>query len=153
MLLLHASKLAQQPVGSMQPTRLCFAAQLQLRHVNDPCVHLLFCKLQIAAANLSAKSFSNSCTKEPSARQGRNNVTILQPGPGQCGVDGFVDQGFYVLNQTAPVGTTFIGWKCYDITNGTVGQPSSTPFVSLSGNKSVSCVAEYNYTAPSPSPR
>jgi hypothetical protein len=110
----------------------------------------------LSAANLTALAASDSCTKAPSPRQGFDNVTVLQPGPGQCGVTGFVDQGQYTLNQSAPTGTVFVGWECYDITLGVAQGPiSMTDKVTLTGNKSVSCVAVYNYTAPllSPSPR
>ncbi|WIA18464.1 hypothetical protein OEZ85_009921 [Tetradesmus obliquus] len=103
-------------------------------------------------ANLSAIAFSDSCTKIFSPRQDFNNVTVLQPGLGQCGAEGFVNQGQYQLNQTAPDGTTFIGWRCTDITFGVEGAVSTALFVQLSGNQSKSCVAEYNYTAPAPPP-
>jgi hypothetical protein len=105
-----------------------------------------------AAANLTATAASETCTKAPSPRQGVDNVTVLQPGPGQCGVDGFVDQGRYTLSQVAPAGTTFSGWECFDISTGSPVLISLIFPVVLS-NQSVSCVAVYNYTAPSPSPR
>jgi hypothetical protein len=112
------------------------------------------CLCLLAAANLSAKAPTDNCTKIFSPRQGFNNVTVLQPGAGQCGDDGYVDPGTYILSQTPPAGTVFIGWKCYDITTGVIGSNTAVPVTILIGSKSVSCVAEYNYAAsPSPSPR
>lgn len=124
----------QQPAPSLTPATACQLPPLR------------------AAANLTAMAFSDSCTKIFSLRQDFNNVTVLQPGLGQCGAEGFVNQGQYQLNQTAPDGTTFIGWRCTDITFGVEGAVSTALFVQLSGNQSKSCVAEYNYTAPAPPP-
>jgi hypothetical protein len=58
----------------------------------------------------------------------------------------------YTLAQTAPAGTTFLRWECYNISNGTaVLMPNSTA-VNLAANMSVTCVAVYALPA-SPSPR
>ncbi|KAF6262366.1 hypothetical protein COO60DRAFT_1636040 [Scenedesmus sp. NREL 46B-D3] len=101
-------------------------------------------------ANLTARSTSNSCDKAPSPRLSQS-VTILQPGPGLCGGNGFVDQGVYSLTQAAPSGTTFVNWRCYDITTGNAVPLAPSANVTLIGATSVTCVAIYSL-APSPSP-
>jgi hypothetical protein len=149
----------EHPAGSQNVLKAAAAAAAGLAGQRQPpalpnCNRLFL----HAAANLTAVAASETCTKAPSPRQGFDNVTVLQPGPGQCGVDGFVDQGRYVLSQVPPSGTTFFGWECFDITTGVATILTAITPIVLDGNKSVSCVAVYNYTAPlsplpSPSPR
>jgi hypothetical protein len=108
---------------------------------------------QGATANLSADSSGGSqqCVKAPSQRLG--DVSVLQPGDGQCGSNGLVAPGTYTLDQAAPAGTVFLRWELFDITTGTALGPELGSSVTLSGNMSVTAVAVYGLlVSPSPSP-
>lgn len=106
-----------------------------------------------AAANLTAKSISDSCIKAPSPRLDQNGTTVLQPGLGQCGSDGYVDQGNYALNQSAPAGTTFTTWRCFNIASGNAAPLAPANNVILQGAAHITCVAVYTLIpTPSPSP-
>jgi hypothetical protein len=108
------------------------------------------------SANLSAVHAANidRCDKIPSPRLDTNGITVLQPGPGRCGEGqtGFVDQGTYTLSQTAPAGTTFNTWQCFDITTGNAVALAPATTVSLRDAQSITCVAVYNVAPPPPSP-
>jgi hypothetical protein len=109
-------------------------------------------------ANLAAFDAGglSPCSKAPSPRLDVNNVTVLNPGSGQCGTNGTMEVANYTLAQTAPSGTVFWRWQCFDISNGTaVAMQSSSPVI-LAASMSVTCVAVYNLTtvsSPSPVPR
>jgi hypothetical protein len=74
---------------------------------------------------------------------GSNNVTIVAPGQGLCGVDGSVPPGPYNLTQVAPPGTSFDGWVCYNVTGNSSMMIGTDPSVLLQNAQSVTCVANY----------
>jgi hypothetical protein len=97
-------------------------------------------------ANLSAVAplINEVCIKPFSPRLGQNNVTVLQPGPGNCGNGtGVVPSGTYNLNQAAPKGTEFDRWDCFDISTGTPSNPQDLDAVTLDDADAVTCVAVY----------
>jgi hypothetical protein len=101
-------------------------------------------------ANLSAEHTNDLsiCVKIPSAREGANGVSILQPGPdGKCGVNnsGVVPPGTYILDEKKPPkDTVFKWWECYNITLSTVSAPVIVDNITLAGNSSVTCVAVFD---------
>jgi hypothetical protein len=109
------------------------------------------------SANLSAvnAAISAICVKPFSPRLGQNNVTVLQPGPGNCGPnnDGMMPPGTYALSQSAPKGTEFDRWDCYDISSGNATNPQDVDAITLENSDAVTCVAVYTLVpTPSPSP-
>jgi hypothetical protein len=97
-------------------------------------------------ANLSAvaSAISSVCIKAPSPRLGQNGVTVTQPGAGNCGNGtGIVPPGTYTLAQSAPKGTEFDRWDCYDISSGNATNPQDIDDVVLDANDAVTCVAVY----------
>ncbi|WIA38755.1 hypothetical protein OEZ86_002048 [Tetradesmus obliquus] len=97
-------------------------------------------------ANLSAvaSAISSVCVKPFSPRLDLNNVTVTQPGPGNCGNgDGIVPPGVYTLSQSAPKGTEFDRWDCWDISSGTATNPQDIDAVTLEIADAVTCVAVY----------
>jgi hypothetical protein len=104
-------------------------------------------------ANLRAVSLNDTCIQEPSPRLS-SNVTVVNPGPGLCNVDGSVQPGKYNLTQAPPPGTVFLRWECSDVTTGVAQNTANSTgptVVTLAGAISVTCVAVYDF-APSPSP-
>jgi hypothetical protein len=99
------------------------------------------------SANLSAvaPTINALCVKPNSPRLGENNVTVLQPGPGNCGSgDGVVPPGTYTLAQSAPKGTEFERWDCYDISSGNATNPQDVDDITLENSDAVTCVAVYS---------
>lgn len=79
-------------------------------------------------------------------RLGVNNITIINPGAGQC--NGTFTEGIYNLTQTAPLGATFDHWECWNTSTGSAIGPLNGSTVSLTRNTSFTCVAVYNVLAP-----
>lgn len=95
--------------------------------------------------NLSAVGPVDSCVRAPSPIVGVSGVTILNPGPGTCGTDGTISAGTYTLSQSAPAGTLFNRFDCYNIVTGTAVLVSSgTNSITLTtANMSITCTAVY----------
>jgi hypothetical protein len=80
--------------------------------------------------------------KAPSPRNGANGITPTAPGPGLCNDDGTMPTGEYDLFESAPPGTEFDRWECYDVAAG--GPPSQdVDFVELQEDDVITCVAVY----------
>jgi hypothetical protein len=105
-------------------------------------------------ANLTATSNNATCVEAPSARLNEtNNVTLATPGPGFCNEDGSMPQGNYSFSETAPPGTVFDRWECYEIIGSNVIGPISsgkTPTIDLTGTKQITCKAIYTLATPLP---
>jgi hypothetical protein len=82
------------------------------------------------------------------------NATVTSPGDGWCGSgtppNGTVPAGSYSVNATAPVGTVFSRWECYNVLTGnatainvTAAAMNSAIF-SLPLGSAVTCVAVYD---------
>jgi hypothetical protein len=95
------------------------------------------------SANLTARGPLVDCVEAPSPIIGTNNVSIVAPGAGLCGIDGSVPSGPYNLTQVAPPGVRFDGWQCYDVEGNASVMIGTDPNVLLEGTDQVTCVANY----------
>jgi hypothetical protein len=66
---------------------------------------------------------------------------------------GLLQAGTYTLGQTPPAGVSFSHWECYNVTNGTAGNPVNGSTVTLALANSFSCVAVYIVTIVPPNPK
>jgi hypothetical protein len=95
------------------------------------------------SANLTAQGPQLDCVKAPSPIIGTNNVSIVAPGAGLCGIDGSMPSGGYNLTQVAPPGVQFDGWECYDVEGNSSMIIGTDPSVLLAGTDQITCVANY----------